>query len=118
MGGRRECGNCWFWITVENYDHNRHVRRCVVWRRWRVGLVGGWHRRLTSRGTRIGAGGGIPEVGRGLDLAERPWVDGNARELSDHRPKVLMIRCGKERWRTTALNEMKLGEVEGGREKG
>ena len=42
-----------------------------------MGLVSGWHRRQTSRGTRIGAGCEIPEGGgRGLDLADRPWVDG------------------------------------------
>ena len=52
-----------------------------------------------------------PEGGRGLDLAERPWVDGMLRGLSDQRAKVLKHRCGNGRWRTTAPNTMNARRV-------
>ena len=101
---------------------------CRGVRRWWGGVGRRWrHRRQTSRGTRIGAGCGIPDRGRGLDLAERPLVDGM---LSGDRvvrsqitrgdrvvrslrqaANVLKLRCGKGRWRTTAPYAMNAWRV-------
>ena len=47
------------------------------------------------------------------------WAVGgwNARGLSDHHAKVLKLRCGKGRWRTTAPKAMNARKVNWQRQK-
>ena len=42
VGGK--CGNYGFWITMENDNYSRHVRRSVGGRRRWAGLLGRWDR--------------------------------------------------------------------------
>ena len=65
---------------------------------WRVGSTADFARHHNM--CRVWDPGGRPS------LLGRAAVGGwNVRGLSDHRAKVLKLRCGKRRWRTTPPNE-------------